>query len=294
MTEMVSQRFGDFDQWSTHDMVEAMYEGQLIAMAAVKSALGALTHAADEASARLKHGGRLVYVGAGTSGRLAVQDGAELGPTFGWPEERLVFCMAGGLDALILSAEGAEDIYEDGVAQIRAANIEKNDVVIGVAASGRTPFTLGALREAKARGALCLGIINNPDAPIGDMADHAILAQTGSELIAGSTRMKAGTAQKAILNVLSTAIMTRLGRVYKGLMVEMIVSNNKLEERAVGMICEISKCPNDKARAALKAADLNIKLAVLIAFGASKKEGETLLAKADGNLRTALGLRDHA
>ena len=199
MTENVSQRFSDFDQWATQDMIEAMYDGQLVAIAAIKSATNAIAIAADEATARLGENGRLVYVGAGTSGRLSVQDGVELGPTFGWPEERLVFCLAGGMDAMTKSAEGAEDDLNQGAEQMRKAAVNKNDVVIGVAASGNTPFTLGAIREANALGALTIGITNNPDTSILQEAMHPILAETGSELIAGSTRMKAGTAQKAIL-----------------------------------------------------------------------------------------------
>ena len=288
MTENISQRFSDFDQWTTQDMIEAMYDGQLVAIAAIKSATNAIAIAADEATTRLSENGRLVYVGAGTSGRLSVQDGVELGPTFGWPEERLVFCLAGGMDAMTKSAEGAEDDLNQGAEQMRKAAVNKNDVVIGVAASGSTPFTLGALREANALGALTIGITNNPDTSILQEAMHPILAETGSELIAGSTRMKAGTAQKAILNMLSTAIMSRLGRVYKGLMVDMIVSNEKLENRAVNMISDIASCTHETAISALKKADKNIKLAVLISMGESYENSQHMLEKTKGNLRNAL------
>lgn len=294
MTEMVSRRFGDFDQWSTRDMVEAMYEGQLAALAAVKTVIDELATTAEVAAKRLSgHDGRLVYVGAGTSGRLAVQDGAELGPTFGWPHDRLIFCMAGGMKALTMSSERAEDIATDGCEQIRAANIGKDDVVIGVAASGQTPFTLGALIEAKSLGALTIGVVNNPNSPISREVTHTLLAQTGCELIAGSTRMKAGTSQKVILNMLSTAIMTRLGRVYKGLMVDMVVSNQKLEERAVGMICKITGCDPSVAKPALKKANSNIKAAILMALGSSQLESERILAKAEGNLRQALTIGNY-
>jgi N-acetylmuramic acid 6-phosphate etherase len=293
MTEVVSQRFGDFDQWSTRDMVDAMYEGQLAAMASIKAAIEELATATQKAADRLGGQGRLVYVGAGTSGRLAIQDGAELGPTFGWSQDRLVFCMAGGMKALTVSSERAEDNAGDGCEQIRAANVGKDDVVIGVAASGRTPYTLGALSEASTRGALTIGIINNPDTPIASVVDHALLAQTGCELIAGSTRMKAGTSQKVILNILSTAIMTRLGRVYKGFMVDMVVSNKKLEDRAVGMICQITGCSPSVAKPALKTANLNIKTAVLIALGSSVAQSERILAEADGNLRRALTIGNY-
>lgn len=290
MTENVSQRFSDFDQWSTQGMVDAMYEGQLVAIAAIKGALEDIALAAEEAAPRLGEKGRLIYVGAGTSGRLGVQDGAELGPTFGWPEERMVFCIAGGLDAMIVSAEGAEDDFEDGVREMQDAKVGPHDIVIGIAASGNTPYTLGAIKEAKSRGAMTIGIANNPATRLLEESEYSILAETGSELIAGSTRMKAGTTQKAILNMLSTAIMSKLGRIYKGLMVDMIVSNKKLEGRAVSMIEDITKCSPETARTALKAADKNIKVAVLISMGASLEDSQNILKEAEGNLRNALTL----
>ncbi|PCI46530.1 MAG: N-acetylmuramic acid 6-phosphate etherase [Alphaproteobacteria bacterium] len=288
MTEDVSQRFVNFDQWSTQDAIEAMYEGQLLAIAAIKTAVSDIAVAAEGAAERLSEKGRLVYVGAGTSGRIAVQDGAELGPTFGWPQERMVFCLAGGMEALTISAEGAEDDFDDGIKQIREAKVGKNDVVFGVAASGKTPFTLGALKEANALGAMTIGITNNPHTPILEEADYAILAETGSELIAGSTRMKAGTSQKAIFNMLSTAIMTRLGRIYKGFMVDMIVSNKKLENRAVNMICDITDCSAEVAGSSLKTANRHIKTAILITLGENLNSSERILAQAGGNLREAL------
>ncbi|PHR61474.1 MAG: N-acetylmuramic acid 6-phosphate etherase [Robiginitomaculum sp.] len=290
MTEEVCQRFVDFDQWSTQDAVEAMYEGQLMAIAAVKPAMRDIALAADQAAHRLGKTGRLIYVGAGTSGRLAVQDGAELGPTFGWPKDRVVFCIAGGTNALTVSIEGAEDSAENGQHQIQNAQTGKNDIVIGVAASGRTPYTLGALQEANKRGAMTIGIANNPNTPLLKDVDYAILAETGSEIIAGSTRMKAGTAQKAVLNMLSTAIMTRLGHVYKGFMVDMVVSNKKLEGRALNMICDITQCSTATARASLKSANENIKTATLIALGHDLESAERIINQANGNLRAAFTL----
>ena len=288
MTEEVSQRFVDLDQWSTKNVIEAMHEGQILAITAIKSAVDDIAAAADEAANRLSDNGRLIYLGAGTSGRLAVQDGAELAPTFGWPQERMVFCIAGGISALTTSAEGAEDIYDDGVAVIQKADVGKNDVVFGVAASGKTPFTLGGVAEANARGALTIGIVNNPDTPIMQQATHGILVETGSEIIAGSTRMKAGTTQKAILNMLSAAIMMRLGRIYKGYMVDMVVSNKKLEIRAINMICDITNCSKDIATAALIEANRNIKVAVLISLGKSLASSEATLRQTNGKLRDAL------
>ncbi len=292
MTEDVSQRFSNFDQWPTQDMIEAMYEGQLMAIAAIKNAVGDIAKAADQAAVCLGENGRLIYVGAGTSGRLSVQDGVELGPTFGWPQQRLVFCMAGGLGALTNSVEGAEDDFEEGASQIRKAKAGVNDVVIGVAASGQTPFTLGAISEANALGTMTIGITNNADTEILKEASYPIVVETGSELIAGSTRMKAGTAQKAILNMLSTAIMSKLGRVYKGYMVDMVISNKKLEIRALNMISDIANCSEQTARSALMKADRNIKIAIVISMGQSLDKSIDILAKAHGNLRNALTMID--
>jgi N-acetylmuramic acid 6-phosphate etherase len=289
MTEDVSQRFVDFDTWSTSDAVDAMYEGQLTALAAIRPSLRDIAAAVDAAAARIGDTGRLIYVGAGTSGRLAVQDGAELGPTFGWPDERTVFCIAGGMEALTISSEGAEDCLDDGVSLIEQANAGPHDIVFSVAASGKTPFTLGALREAKRRGALTIGIVNNSGAVIAEEADHAIVAETGSEILAGSTRMKAGTSQKVILNMISTAIMVRLGRVYKGYMVDMVASNAKLEQRAANMVSDISGCSLDEAQKALFLANKSIKEAILVAMGASLSESQSLLAENNGDLRTAIG-----
>ncbi|WP_298917927.1 N-acetylmuramic acid 6-phosphate etherase [uncultured Algimonas sp.] len=288
MTEETSRKYVDLDIWPVREAVQAMYDGQVDAVAAVQSALDDVAKAAEAAALRLGDKGRLVYVGAGTSGRLAVLDGSELGPTFGWSFDRLVFCMAGGTEALMKSAEGAEDSTEDGRNAIQDVDIYPDDVVFCVAASGHTPFTLGALKEAKARGAMTIGIANNVGTPILTEADYPVLVETGSEIIAGSTRMKAGTAQKAVLNMLSTTIMTCLGRVYNGFMVDMIISNTKLEARAVNMVSEIATCSADAARAALMETDNDIKAAILVCFGASVTDSETILKQAGGNLRQAL------
>ncbi len=287
-TESLNPRFIDIDSWSTADAVEAMLEGQLAAIASIKSQSAMIAMAADAAAQRLKNGGRLVYVGAGTSGRVAVQDGVELGPTFGWPADRLAYLVAGGMDALSQSAEGAEDDADAACAAIASNNITANDIVIGVAASGKTPFTLAAIGSARSIGALTISIANNPDTPLLYAAEHAICAATGSEVIAGSTRMKAGTAQKAILNLLSTAIMIRLGRIYRGLMVDMVISNDKLLHRAVGMVASISQCSDAQAVQAVEEAGRDIKTAVLIAMGLSLDSANELLRNNDGILRSAL------
>ncbi len=289
MTEDQDPRFVDIDTWPVRDAVAAMLEGQRAALSAIESATGAIADAALAAAARLKPGGRLVYVGAGTSGRVAVQDGVELGPTFGWPADRLVYLMAGGMGALIQSQEGAEDDGDAARAEIRGQNIGAQDVVIGVAASGRTRYTIAALEAARAAGALTIAIANNAGAPLLAAAEHAILAETGSEIIAGSTRMKAGTAQKAILNMLSTAIMLHLGRVYKGLMVDMQISNDKLLARARGIIVSITGCTDDVAAAALQQSSNNIKQAILVAMGATPQDAADRLAAQGGVLRAAIG-----
>jgi N-acetylmuramic acid 6-phosphate etherase len=218
-----------------------------------------------------------------------VQDGVELGPTFGWPADRLTYLMAGGMGALVQSVEGAEDDAAAAVAEVAAKAIGDKDVVIGVAASGRTPFTVAAIKASRAAGALTISIANNPGTALLSVADHAIAALTGSELIAGSTRMKAGTAQKAILNLMSTAIMLRLGRVYRGLMVDMVISNDKLLARAHAMVETITGCDNLTAIQAIDLAGHDIKKAVLIASGHSLEEAAGLLDAHGGNLREAIG-----
>jgi N-acetylmuramic acid 6-phosphate etherase len=286
-TESADPRFADLDAWPLERAVEAMWEGQLEAIKAVERALPQISSAAKASADRLSGTGRLVYAGAGTSGRIAVQDGAELGPTFGWPSDRLVFAMAGGEAALLNSVEGAEDDTEDGAAQI--ASLGPNDVLIGVAASGSTPFTLAAVKEARLRGALTIGLANNPGAALLQAAEFPVLLDTGSEVLAGSTRMKAGTAQKTALNLISTAVMIRLGHVYKGQMVDMQLSNAKLRKRAEKMVAGLAECGEAEAAAALAASGGRIKPAVLVALGKSPDEAERMLAARGGNLRSVLG-----
>lgn len=288
MTEQRSARFNDLDEWQTGDLVEAMFESQLSAISTLRSEITSMSTAADAAAERLNKDGRLVYVGAGTSGRIAVLDGVELGPTFGWPAARVLYCLAGGIGAFTESAEGAEDDIDDGIAQIQGAGVGKNDVVIAIAASGMTPYTIAAVRTGKLMGALTIGIANNADTPLLTETQYPILAETGSEPLAGSTRMNAGTAQKAILSMLSTAIMVRLGRVYKGYMVDMVVSNDKLAKRAIRIVREISECSENVAREALSASGRDIKQAVLIALGQSAEDSRGVLNQVDGNLRQAL------
>jgi N-acetylmuramic acid 6-phosphate etherase len=287
-TEQVSPRFLDIDAWDTHDVIAAMYEGQLAAAAAVQVALGDIARAVDDSVPGLQRDGRIVYVGAGTSGRIGVQDGTELPPTFGWPADRLVFAMAGGLGALTQSAEGAEDDEAAGSSALADVAIGPDDVVIGIAASGTTPYTIGALRAATQAGAMTIALANNAGAPLFEVARHRILVSTGPEVIAGSTRMKAGTAQKIVLNLFSSAVMIRLGRVYRGNMVHMRATNAKLRRRAEAMICQIVGCDAADAALYLGQGQGDVKTAVLLGFGLTPSEASVVLERHKGNLRPAI------
>jgi N-acetylmuramic acid 6-phosphate etherase len=284
-TEDVDPRFADLDAWPLAEAMQAMWDGQLSAVAAVRSALPAITTATEAAARALGESGRLIYVGAGTSGRVAVQDGAELTPTFNWPAERSIFLMAGGDQAFTASIEGAEDDAARAVRQIDACAVTAADVVIGVAASGTTPFTVAAVARAHELGAVTIGIANNAATPLLAAAAFPILIETGSELIAGSTRMKAGTAQKVVLNLISTGIMLKFGKVYRGMMVNMRAANVKLQRRAERMVARLADC---SIEAALAEADGDIRLATLLALGHEKATAAASLVRAKGNLRTAL------
>jgi N-acetylmuramic acid 6-phosphate etherase len=286
-TEHPSPRYSAIELWSPGEILDAMIEGQLAAVAAVHAARPSLEAAALAIEARLRQGGRLVYAGAGTSGRLAVQDGAELMPTFGWPPERLVLLMAGGQDALLRAVEGAEDETAEAARLIAQHRIGERDALIAVAASGTTPFTLACLREAAGRGALTIGIANNPGAPLLGDAAHAICLDTGAEPIAGSTRMKAGTAQRAALTVLSSLVMIRLGRVFEGLMVDVQATNKKLVRRSERMLAQLTGGSREEIAAALRQAHGNVKLALLVLEGSALAAASDALDEAGGDLRAA-------
>lgn len=290
-TEGVSPRYSAIDRWEPTEIIDAMIEAQFAAVATIRAARTSLERAALALEARLRYRGRLIYAGAGTSGRLAVQDGAELMPTFNWPEDRLVLLMAGGPEALVRSVEGAEDEVSLAARLIRQHVIDNKDVLIAVAASGTTPFTVTCLQEAKRRGALTIGIANNDGTPLLEKADHPILLDTGAEPIAGSTRMKAGTAQKIALNILSTVLMILLGRVYEGLMVDVRAINDKLVRRSEDMLVRLTGCSRDTARNALRRSHGSVKLAVMILHGCNTERGTQLLDKAEGRLRLALSLQ---
>ena len=287
-TEGGSPRHVALDSWSVRDQLDSLWEGQLAAVAAIGPALGALAEAVEAALPRLRDGGRLVYAGAGSSGRLGAQDGAELEPTFDWPRDRLVLLIAGGVGALTRAVENAEDDAAAAIAQLEAETVGPDDVVIGIAASGGTPFTVAAVREARRRGALTIGLANSGGTPLLAEAEHPLLVATGPEAIAGSTRMKAGTAQKVVLNLLSTALMTGLGRVHAGRMVDMLARNAKLRRRAVAMVMELAGCGPAQAADALEATGNRVKPAILVALGLSASEASAALEQAGGRLRDAL------
>src|SRR3954452_10712628 len=284
-TEGVDPQFADLDAWSLTSAMKAMWDGQLAAVAAIGDALPAIRAATEAAQGARGDRGRLVYVGAGPSGRVAVQDGAELLPTFAWPKERVRFIVAGGDSAFIASIEGAEDDVGDAIMQINATRLTPQDVVIAVAASGTTPFTVAALQQAGTLGAVTIGIAYNRGTPLLASAKFPTLVETGRELIAGSTRMKAGTAQKIVLNLISSGIMLRLGRVYRGLMVNMAPTNTKLKRRAEAMVAQIAQCDPTQATGSLAQAEGDIKTAVLLARGLDRAEAEIILKKCGGNLR---------
>ncbi|MBR3370431.1 MAG: N-acetylmuramic acid 6-phosphate etherase [Rhodobacteraceae bacterium] len=288
MTEFSDPRYRDLDRWDSLTALRAIWESQMAAIASIGPALPALAALVEAALPRLRAGGRLVYAGAGTSIRIAVQDGTELGPTFNWPETRTQYLIAGGEAALKLGIEGAEDDAEDARAQVARAGIGARDVVIGLAASGRTPFTVAAIEASRAAGALTVGIACNGSTPLLDAAEHAVVTDTGAEVVAGSTRMKAGTAQKVVLNMISTQIMVRLGHVHDGLMVDMRPQNIKLRGRAQAMVQRIADVPAQTATTALEQCGWRVKPAVLVAMGTPPDSADAALDRAGGILRDAM------
>jgi len=292
-TESVSSRYRAIDTWPTETVVEALFEAQLAAAAAVGAATGALAAAADAIAQRLGDPrSRLVFAGAGASGRIAIQDGVELTPTYSLEPDRIVYLLAGGEPALTRSVEGAEDEADTAAALVADHGVGPADVAIGLAASGTTRFTVAAIEAARDRGALTVAMANNADAPLLEAAEHAILLPTGAEPIAGSTRMKAGTAQKIALNLLTTATMVRLGRVHEGMMVDMKMSNAKLRDRGARIIADLAGVGRDEGAAALAAADDEIKTAVLMLRGLDKAAARAVLARAGGRLRAALAMSE--
>jgi len=293
-TEEFSDTYRDLETRESIDILTAILEAQERGVAALTPILPDLAQAADEAAARLRDhpAGRLVYAGAGTSARLGVQDGVELVPTFGWPEARLAYLIAGGPAALTRTQEGAEDNVAQAMADARALELRDGDVCIALSASGVTPYAIAAVNAARTTGALTIGIANNAGAPLLQSVDHPILLESGPEPIGGSTRMTAGTAQKVALNLFSTLTMIRLGRVYRGMMVDVIPSNAKLRERAVRIVAEGSDTDAETARTALETTGFKVKPAILVARGFSNEDAESALATHAGDLHAVLADRN--
>ena len=293
-TETWTPRYRGLDTWSDQAILEAFWEGQTRAIASLQPALPAIAAAANALADRLNKGGRLIYAGAGASGFLAAGDAMEIGPTFGWPDDRIAVLLAGGAEMKPGLKGDVEDHADRGRSEAQALGLTAKDAMIAVAASGTTLYTLAALETAKAAGALTIAIANNPGAPMLKTADHPILLETGAEIISGSTRMNAGTAQKATLGLLSSLTMIRLKRIYDGMMVDMRVQNAKLRERAIGMLVNITGCDKAEAAAALKRAGDRIKPAVLVLQGLEPNEADRILETTGGDLRSALGLLAHS
>lgn len=289
LTEMRNPLTRNLDQRGALDIVNLINAEDASVAAAVRAVLPQIAQTVDAVVDRLRAGGRLMYVGAGTSGRLAVLDAVECVPTYSVPPELVVALLAGGDQALTHSIEGAEDDAEAGAAEMRAWAVSARDAVIGVAASGSTPYVVGALGAANGVGAFTAAVSCNAPAPILEMAAVGIAALVGPEVVTGSTRMKAGTAQKMILNMISTASMILFGKVYDNLMVDVKVSNTKLAGRAARIVAEIAGIDEEQARGVLAQTDNEVKTAVVVSLlGVSVQEARQRLAAAGGVLRTVI------
>ncbi len=288
-TETPHAQHANLDEYATNDLVAAFVDDQLNAVTAVQRANAAIAAAVDAAVPRIRAGGRLVYAGAGTSGRLGLLDSVELYPTFSWPPERAIALLAGGEEALYKAVEGAEDSHTLGMTDIQKANVESNDVVIVLAASGTTPYALGAIEAARKAGALTIGIANNPNAPVTNAAEFGITIDTGAEIISGSTRLKAGTAQKITLNTISSAIMVKLHKVYGNLMVDVKPTNAKLIRRTVRLTMLATDCTEVLATSTLVACEYHVKVAIVaIKKHITIAQAQKRLTGAHGSIRAAL------
>ncbi|GAA2006982.1 N-acetylmuramic acid 6-phosphate etherase [Nakamurella flavida] len=291
-TEAADDRLADLDTRSVADLATVMNQADAGVPAAVERALPQLVPAIEAAADRMAAGGRLVYIGAGTPGRLAILDASECPPTFSTPPGQVFAIMAGGATAFVTPREGAEDDAGAGRAAVDDADIGPLDTVVGIASSGRTPYVVAAVQRARERGALTVGLSCNPDTALSAAAEHAVEVLVGPEVISGSTRLKAGTAQKLVLNMFSTIVMIRLGKTYGNLMVDVRASNDKLRERAVRIVSTISGAPREAATAALQSSGWSVKPAVLqLVSHIDPEEADRRLARAGGRLRAALEAR---
>ena len=277
------------DLMGTRDILVTINREDKTVADAVEAVIPEIERAVDAVVRAFNAGGRLIYIGAGTSGRLGVLDASECPPTFGVPHGMVVGLIAGGPSALTRAAEGAEDRSEDGVADLRAVALSADDVVVGIAVSGRTPYVIGGLNYARQVGAVAVALSCNPASAIAQIADIAISPVVGPEALTGSTRMKSGTAQKLVLNMLTTASMIRIGKSYQNLMVDLNASNKKLLARAVRIVMQATDCSAHEAEAALEKTQNDVKLAILVQLtGLDVGAAREALGRAGGFLRRAI------
>lgn len=288
VTESRNPKTMNLDDMSVREFLTVMNEEDATIARSIKEALPQIEEAVKHIITSLKNGGRLIYIGSGTSGRLGVLDAVECPPTFSTTTE-VVGLIAGGPSAFVKAKEGAEDSLELGAQDILEANVTDKDVVVGLAASGRTPHTIGALVKAKKLGAYTVSIACNENSEIGKVADTSIEVVTGPEVLSGSTRLKAGTAQKMILNMLSTASMVGIGKTYQNLMVDVKPSNEKLVERAIRIVMKATECSYEVAREAFEKSGKSPKIAILmILLNCEKEEAEKKLVANEGFVKNAL------
>jgi N-acetylmuramic acid 6-phosphate etherase len=288
-TEDVNPRTLDIDLLPTLEILKRINDEDATVAGAVARELASIAEVVDRVVDAFGCGGRLIYAGSGTSGRLAVIDAAECPPTYGTPPQQVLALLAGAPAAMTASVEGAEDDEAQGARAVRDLGVDERDLVLGIASSGRTPYVVGALRQARALGAATAALVANRDGAVAAAADLVIAPDTGPEVIAGSTRMKAGTAQKMVLNMISTTAMIRTGRTFGNLMVDMQPRNSKLRARARRMVMLAARCDPGAADAALVAADGEVKTAIVMLLGGMQAvEARERLARASGIVRRAL------
>jgi len=282
-TERSNEASERLETHSTLEILELMNREDTLVATAVGAQLEAIRAAVDQIVERIRSGGRLIYLGAGTSGRMATMEAAEAPPTFGVPPGTVVGLIAGGTDAVQPAGERAEDDADGGADEVRRLDVGAGDALVGVSASGRTPFVLAAVAEARRRGALTVGVCCDDAAPLAAATDIAICPLVGPEILAGSTRLKAGTAQKLVLNMLTTAAMIRLGRVHGNLMIDVRPTNAKLRERVRRIVAEVSGASEDEVAAALDATEWSARAAILmLTRGTSADEARTASAEPPG------------
>ncbi len=280
----------NLDRVTATEIVRLMNREDRKVAAAVRRELPAIARAVDAIVEAMRGGGRLIYVGAGSSGRMAVLDAAECPPTFGISKKKMIALIAGGRRAVTGAVEGAEDSAANGARDLRRLKLGRSDVVVGIAASGTTPYVLGAMKFARRRGALTVAVMANRDMPLARLAKIVIGVEVGAEVLTGSTRLKAGTSQKMVLNMLSTAVMARLGHVYENLMIDAVLTNEKLHERAVRILMEASGASVSAAEDALRAAGHSMRVGlVMLKLGVSVEEARKRLRATPDDLRLALG-----